>query len=103
MDRTDDLKKATYQILKIGAEGHPTTDYSLKVAILSNIHAARHFDNYLAAFKDIVWTRDPTGQVKLAKQLPPDTEIYNLFDGIITLTHLLARDDWIRNSFDFVE
>lgn len=103
MDRTDDLKKATYQVLKIGAEGHPTTKYVFKVGIVSNIHAIRHFDSYLAAFKDIIWTRDTRGQVKLAKHLPPDTELYNLFDGIITLTQLFARDEWIKNIFDFVK
>ena len=103
MDRTDDLKKATYQVLKIGAEGHPATNYSLKVGVVSNIHAARHFDSYLASLKDMVWTRETTGQVKLAKHLPPDTEIYNLFDGIITLTQLFARDEWIKNTFDFME
>lgn len=102
MDRTDDLKKATYQVLKIGAEGRPTKSYSLKVGIISNIHAVRHFDDYLAAFKNIVWTRDETGKVKLAKDLPPDAEIYNLFDGIITLTQLFARDEWIKRTFDFV-
>ena len=103
MDRTDDLKKATYQVLKIGAEGRPSMDYALKVGIVSNIHAARHFDDYLASLKDIVWARDETGQVKLAKHLSPDAEVYNLFDGIITLTQLFARDEWVRSTFDFVK
>jgi hypothetical protein len=102
MDRTDDLKKATYQVLKIGAEGRPVTNYSLKVGIVSNIQAVRHFDDYFASLKDIIWTRDSTGKVKLAKQLPPDAELYNLFDGIITLTQIIARDEWIETTFDFM-
>jgi hypothetical protein len=102
MDRTDDLKKATYQVLKIGAEGRPVKNYSLKVGIVSNIHAVRHFDDYFASLKDIIWTRDVTGKVKFAKQLPHDTELYNLFDGVVTLTQTIARDEWIEKTFDFV-
>jgi hypothetical protein len=101
MDRTDDLKKATYQALKIGAEGKPVLDYSYKVAVISNIHALRHFDEYLGALKDIIWTRDETATARKAKDLPPDTLLFNLFDGIIALTETLARDVWVRDIFDF--
>ncbi|MCB0212359.1 MAG: hypothetical protein KDJ52_23660 [Anaerolineae bacterium] len=102
MDRTDDIKKAIYQVVKVGAEGRPTANYSFKVGIVSNIQPVRHFDDYFAALKDIIWTRDATGQVKLAKQLPPEAELYNLFDGIITLTQNIARDAWIEKTFDFL-
>ena len=56
MDRTDDIKKSIYQVLKVGAEGKPSTQFVCKVGIVSNIHAVRHFDEYLEALKDIVWT-----------------------------------------------
>lgn len=95
MDRTDDLKKATYQVLKIGAEGKPTEAYQFKVGLVSNIHAVRHFDDYMNAFKDIIWTRDESGAVSVANDLPPQTELFNLFDGIISLTSVFARDIWI--------
>lgn len=49
MDRTDDLKKATYQVLKIGAEGKPNNRFTYKVGLVSNIHAVRHFDAYIGA------------------------------------------------------
>ena len=101
MDRTDDLKKATYQVLKIGAEGKPTETTQFKVGLVSNIHAVRHFDDYMGAFKDIIWTRDESGHVSEAGDLPPETELFNLFDGIISLTTVFARDTWIRNLFTF--
>ncbi len=101
MDRTDDLKKAIYQVLKLGADGKPASAFAYKVGIVSNIHAVRHFEEYLASLKDVVWTRDETGTVTTAGELPPETELFNLFDGIISLTETLARDKWVRRVFDF--
>lgn len=101
MDRTDDLKKATYQVLKIGAEGKPNEDFIYKVGIVSNIHAVRHFDQYLGVLKDIIWTRDESGRVTKAKDLDPDSELFNLFDGVVALTETLARDKWVRKVFEF--
>jgi hypothetical protein len=99
MDRTDDIKKATYQVLKLGAEGKPSGDYNYKVGIVSNIHAVRHFDEYLNALKDIVWTREETGEATRVSDLEPDTELFNLFDGIVTLTSTVARDKWVKRVF----
>ncbi len=100
MDRTDDLKKAIYQVLKLGADGKPSSSFAYKVGIVSNIHAVRHFEAYLASLKDIIWTRDETGTVTKAKDLPPDAELFNLFDGIVSLTETRARDRWVRSTFD---
>jgi hypothetical protein len=101
MDRTDDIKKATYQVLKLSAEGKPNSDYAYKTAIISNIHAIRHFEDYFTALKDIVWTREATGSAKLVGDLDPNLPIFNLFDGIIALTDVIDRDEWIRRVFDF--
>src|SRR5690606_25346272 len=65
MDRTDDIKKGIYQVLKLGSEGKPTSkNWDYKVGIVSNIHPARHFDDYLQSLKDIVWTNDESGRAK---------------------------------------
>lgn len=101
MDRTDDIKKSIYQVLKLGAEGKPSQNDKYLVGIVSNIHAVRHFDEYLKALKDIIWTRDETGKITQASQLPPNTELFNLFDGIIALTEVAARDPWIESTFNF--
>ncbi len=101
MDRTDDIKKGTYQVLKLGAAGNPSTHYSYKVGMVSNIHAVRHFDGYLTSLQDIIWTRESTGLARKAEHLSPDTQFFNLFDGIITLTDTLARDAWVERVFRF--
>lgn len=101
MDRTDDIKKATYQVLKLSAEGKPNADYDYKTAIISNIHAIRHFEDYFAALKDIVWTREESGSAKYVRDLDPNLPIFNLFDGIIALTDIIDRDEWIKRTFNF--
>lgn len=99
MDRTDDIKKATYQALKLGAEGKLSIDYDYKVGVVSNIHAVRHFDEYLNVIKDIVWTREETGEISTVGDLAPETKLFNLFDGIVTLTLTIARDKWVKRIF----
>ena len=101
MDRTDDLKKATYQVLKIGAEGNPSSAYHYRVGIISNIHAVRHHEDYLTAIQDIVWTHDEEATAKTVTDLPPELPLFNLFDGIIALTQSETRDEWVRKVFDF--
>jgi hypothetical protein len=104
MDRTDDIKKGVYQLLKLGSLGKPkSSKWDYKVGLISNIHAARHFDEYLESLKDIVWTLDGSGNAKKISDLPHDQAIYNLFDGIVALTSTLSRDDWIRTMFTYEE
>ncbi|MBD2297220.1 hypothetical protein H6G28_01220 [Nostoc sp. FACHB-190] len=100
MDRTDDIKKGIYQVIKLGAEGKPNIkEWNYKIGLISNIHAYRHFGEYLEPLKDIVWTLDTTKKAKKIGDLPEDQELYNLFDGIISLTDLVARDEWIESLF----
>lgn len=102
MDRTDDIKKGIYQVLKIAASAKPKpSKLTVKTALLSNIHAVRHYDEYLLELQDIVWTLDETGKAKKAADLPPEKEIYNLFDGIITFTNSYVRDEWISRNLQF--
>lgn len=100
MDRTDDIKKGIYQVLKLGAEGKQIeTDWDYKVGIISNIHPARHFDDYLKPLKDIIWTEDKSGLAKYAGDLPDDRKVFSLFDGIVALTQTYSRDEWISKLF----
>ncbi|MFH7028546.1 MAG: hypothetical protein ACHBN1_24925 [Heteroscytonema crispum UTEX LB 1556] len=102
MDRTDDIKKGIYQVLKIAATGKPKqSQIAVKTALLSNIHAVRHYNDYLLELQDVVWTLDETGRAKKISDLPPEKEILNLFDGIITFTQSHVRDDWISRNFQF--
>ncbi|MBD2776768.1 hypothetical protein [Iningainema tapete] len=102
MDRTDDIKKGIYQVLKIAATGKPKqSKVAVKTALMSNIHAVRHYNDYLLELQDIVWTIDDTAKAKKVADLSPEKEIYNLFDGIITFTQSYIRDEWISQKFQF--
>lgn len=94
MDRTDDLKKGIYQVLKISTHFKEFfVNNSLRVfsVLASNVHAVKHYDDYIAELKDIVWTIDSEekpyvsplddGSFRVAED-----KLYNLFDGIYTLT-----------------
>lgn len=101
MDRTDDIKKGIYQVLKLGSEGKPvSSDWSFKVGIVSNIHAARHFDEYLQSLQNLIWTHDSSGLATKAGDLDPNHPLYNLFDAIIALTQCHFRDPWLKQIFD---
>ncbi|MDX2078419.1 MAG: hypothetical protein SFZ02_18445 [bacterium] len=89
MDRTDDIKKGIYQVFNLSIAGKPSSNYDYKVGLVSNVHAVRHYDDYLSQFADIVWTHRQS-----------DT-LYNLFDGIIALTQTITNDEWLRKIFDF--
>ena len=101
MDRTDDIKKATYQVLKIATAAKPKTSYRVKTALISNIHAVRHYEAYLQDFQDVIWTQDETRMAKKAGELPPGKDLYNLFDGILSFTRSHSRDEWISDAFKF--
>lgn len=100
MDRTDDIKKATYQVLKIAsmAKVSPRDGWDVYVGILSNIHAVQHYHDYLESLHDIMWFKanDDSGVVEEA---PPATEIYNLFDGIVTFTSSSVRANQLKAAF----
>lgn len=99
MDRTDDIKKGIYQVLKLGLEGKlQQLNWNYKVGILSNIHPARHFKSYIRPIKDMVWTNVPEKNINFARDIPGDTPMYNLFDGIITFTDSYIRDKWLTDN-----
>ena len=102
MDRTDDIKKGIYQVLKIATANKPKAEkWSVKTALISNIHAIRHYEEYLLDLQDVIWTLDTTGNAKTAGDLPAEAILYNLFDGIIAFTKNYSRDEWITQHFNF--
>ena len=103
MDRTDDIKKGIYQVLKLGAEGKlKNTGWDCKVGIISNIHPARHFNVYLKPIKDLIWTIGNEKSIKIASDLDPNTPMYNLFDGVITFTDNYIRDPWLSDNLNMI-
>lgn len=104
MDRTDDIKKGIYQVLKLGSEGKLLeTEWRYKVGIISNIHPVRHFDVYLKPIKDLIWTITEQKNITVARDLPSEQPIFNLFDGIITFTKLYSRDTWVSDILSMIK
>lgn len=100
MDRTDDIKKGIYQVLKLGAEYKPKY-LNIKTALISNIHAVRHHDEYLKCIKDIIWTIDESRKIRSWTEINHEAPLYNLFDGIISFTESDIRDDEVTRLFNF--
>lgn len=71
--------------------------------LISNVHAVRHQTEYLASIKDIIWTIDKSRRMSEWSELPPGTSLYNLFDGIISLTFSDIRDPQLKQLFNFSE
>lgn len=101
MDRTDDIKKGVYQLLKLRMIDAVAEGMNVKVGILSNAHAARHHDDYVLPIQDVMWLKTEQTDVKTTDNLPVGTPLFNLYDGIITFTKSFTRDGWLQKIFDF--
>jgi hypothetical protein len=109
LDRTDDIKKGIYQVLKIGThykEFVEKNDYQVFTALASNIHAVKHHKKYLEEFEDMMWTIDSGAKTYITERNEETTKIktaglYNLYDGLITFTKGHFRDDWVKERFSF--
>lgn len=90
MDRTDDIKKSTFQVLNMGVRfrrGLSGSRWRLRIGLASNLHAGRHHGDYLTQYEDIVWGWH-------GEDGP--TEWHNLFDAIISFSQSYTRDAWIQ-------
>ena len=104
MDRTDDIKKGIYQVLKIGThykEFHQQKDFKVVTALASNMHAIRHHDDYLKEFEDIIWSIDSSDRTYIIIKSKsgwtiPIEGVHSLYDGLVSLTRMYARDEWIK-------
>lgn len=90
MDRTDDIKKGIYQSLKIGT--HLKDDPYIKTAIISNLPAYRHGNEYVAPFVNLLWGLDgDITELNGQKGILSD-KLRRAFDFIITLEEPILRD-----------
>jgi len=89
MDRTDDIKKAIYQSLKIGL--HVKTNQNIKTAIISNLPAYRHGEEYVSPFIGMYWGLDEDLiEIKDSKGIMLN-DLRRVFDFIITLEEPILR------------
>jgi len=103
MDRTDDIKKGTYQVLKFGTYYKDKCPRRLLRAVLvSNFLPLHGFDRYLSEMQDVIWTKaqysveldtDATlGEVVAFKA----DSVFNLYDAVLCLTRSIYRDPHLR-------
>lgn len=95
LDRTDDIKKGVYQSFKLGVEvARAFPNRVVKTAIISNLPAYRHGEEYIEPFYDVVWgfeqsfTKDGDDRLSILK-----SDVKRPFDYIIALDHAYTRDD----------
>jgi hypothetical protein len=80
MDRTDDIKKGIYQLLKIGAESRksPPIGQHCFISLLSNLHAIRHHEDYIQPIENIMWRYSDIADLT--------SSYYNLYDGLFSFS-----------------
>jgi hypothetical protein len=100
LDRTDDIKKGTYQSLKY------TTSYKdkcsgdkIRSALVSNFLPERKYDRYMEDLQDLVLVkpREHTGEdVSDESTAFNDENIHNLFDSVLCLTDSIHNDKYMQ-------
>jgi len=90
MDRTDDIKKGIYQVLKIGTKIKHKPEY--KTALISNLPAYRHKGEYVDPFINMLWgLEENIEDINGEKSVKLDN-LRRVFDFIITLEEPILRD-----------
>jgi len=102
IDRTDDIKKGIYQMLKLGEHfAGQCKKGAIQVVLLTNVHAVRHHDNYLSGLEDMVWTHE---QLLVATENPDwrkvrVDDLVNLYDAAIAFTKPHFRNPRLATGF----
>jgi hypothetical protein len=89
MDRTDDIKKGIYQVIKIGTEFQ--NNKNIKTAIISNLPAYRHGNEYVLPFNDMLWGKEKDLIGDKEKYIPL-SKLRRVYDYIITIDDPVLRD-----------
>lgn len=89
MDRTDDIKKGIYQVLKLGISYADNS--KVKTALISNLPAYRHGEEYVEPFKDIMWGNEKDLLKNDEFEYLRKQDLRYIFDYIITLTDPTIR------------
>lgn len=102
IDRTDDIKKGIYQMLKLGEHfAGRCKRGAIQVVLLANVHAVRHHNDYLLGFDDMVWTHEQS----LVTMEDPNwrkvrvDDLLNLYDAAIAFTKPHFRDPRLAAGF----
>ena len=103
MDRTDDIKKATYQVLKYGTYyKEKCMPRVIRSVVASNFFPLRKFDRYLSEMQDVLWTKDKYSVTLEGRAGQDDIRafradsVFNLYDAVICLTRSIYRDEHLK-------
>lgn|GEM_PF-860561 len=91
MDRTDDIKKGIYQTFKIGT--YLNAKRPVKTAIISNLPALRHSEDYVDPFVETFWAYEKDFIVKDGTAEIQTNSLHRPFDYLITLVDPLLRGE----------
>ena len=103
LDRSDDVKKGTYQVLKFGTYyKEKCLKGRIRSVLMSNFMALHGFEQYLSEMQDVIWTKEKysvtleTPDTSAIKAFQAD-RVFNLYDALITLTRSVYRDNRLRD------
>lgn len=104
IDRTDDIKKGIYQVLKMSThykEDEFDASIHIYVALVSNVHAVKHHNDYLSKVQDVIWTLDGKDRSYVIERTPELTTVlserlYNLVDAIFSFTRPYYREQRLK-------
>ncbi|MBD1945777.1 hypothetical protein H6F78_03060 [Coleofasciculus sp. FACHB-64] len=108
IDRTDDIKKGTYQVLKLGAYyKEKAPEKNISTILVANFFAYHTNTRYLEEIQDVLWTK-PKYEIHL-KDTPYETEmrgfrkdaVFNLYDAIICFTEAIFYNEKIEEIFSY--
>ena len=103
LDRTDDVKKGTYQALKFGTYYKEKCPHRrIRSVLMSNFMAVHGFEEYLSEMQDVIWTKEKyfvtleaTDTTEI-RSVPSD-QLFNLYDALVSFTRSVYRDNRLRN------
>ncbi len=106
LDRTDDIKKGTYQVLKYGTSyKEPCTKRLVRALLVSNLKPVKSWVRYLADVQDVLWTkpkyRREAESLDSSLVAFQKDGVFNLYDGIVCLTGNVVGDAKIGQVFDW--
>lgn len=91
MDRTDDIKKGIYQTLKMGT--HLKNFPNIKTAIISNLPAYRHGEEYVSPFLSMLWGLERDLENLSGTTVLRNDHLRRAFDFLITLEEPVLRGE----------
>lgn len=107
LDRTDDIKKGLYQMLKLSERYRMNCQArQIRVGLVSNVHPVAHYETYLSGFEEAVWTHEnrlrecETSSGKEARlKAVSVNDLSPFYDMLFTFTRSWFRDSVLEQTF----